>query len=465
MTKEPLDRPERNLRPSRGLALARESATAAFTRIRASRRLKSEIGWVVLNKAMEFGLMFGLLKVLSNRLGKAGYGEYNLAETAVVFVTVIVLMPVHEAYLRDYHGAADREEKRAAGGLLLRWYAIATVSIGLLVALFTHRLAAWFDVGPWTPLAAGLIFVFERWRYLGQDVLNIQRRRRAWALYNLGYFGLQLSVISLAVTLGPATPSTALLAYAAAAAIFCIPVTGPLIRDVLRAPPGNPSRLPRLIVSFGLPLGALLVFQLVQNMADRYIVKAILDPESVGLYVAAYQVCGIPYILILRVFHDLLTPIAYQRGRDVDDPAQIWSADRLILVGLAAQLLVGFAMLGFYAAFGGRLLVSLTNEQFALPTTTIVILAAARFAQSIAQATQPIFAVHHRLGSMLWFRLFGAVATLVICWYATRAHGLVGAAAGTCAALSAYTLALVFAPRGCWWLVRDVRRRSRLPTA
>src|SRR5262249_31795486 len=159
----------------------------------------------------------------------------------------------------------------------------------------------------------------------------------------------------------------------------------------------------------------LFVFHWLQNFGDRYLVKTLLDAESVGLYVAAYQVCGIPYTLLGRVTHDLLTPIAYQRGRDQSDPAQLWAADRILLAGIATQIGVGTAMLGFYALFGQQLLALLTNEHFVLPTSTLVALAAARFAQAVTQEIQPIFAVHHQAGTMLWFRFVGAFLTIAIC--------------------------------------------------
>lgn len=423
-------------------------------------RLRAEIGWVVVNKGAEFVLLFGLLKLLTNQLGKAGYGEYNLAEVAVLLVGNALLMPVHESFLRDYHGSKERGERRAAGLFLLRWYAAATLLAAVLAGLLSTNLGRWLGVGPWTPLAAGLIFVFERWRFLGQDVLNIQRKRRAWALFNLAYSALLLATIGIAVHVGPATATTALFAYAGAAAVFSVVVAGPMVRGMLREPEGAASGLPRLVWVFGVPYAALLLFQWVQGFSDRYLVKGLLDPESVGLYVAAYQVCGIPFTLVLRIAHNLLTPIAYQRSRDTEDPAQLWSADKLVLTGIAIQLCVGVAMLVGYALVGQQLLVLLTNERFVLPTVTLVVLAAGRFVQSVSQATQPIFAVHHELRRMLWFRGFGAVLTLGICWLAISRYGIPGAAIGTLVALSVYLVALLFAPGGCWWLVTDARRRA-----
>ncbi len=416
---------------------------------------------MVLNKGTEFGLLFVLLKVLSNRLGMGGYGEYNLAETAVLLATGIVIMPVHESYLRDFHGAAARGEHRSASLVVLGWNAGVTVLGVMLVALLSGSIGGWLGIDPRTVLAAGLVFMCERWRLLGQDLLNIQRRRRAWALSNLAYAFTKVCLISAAVTWGPAVPSTALFAYAVTALLFASIVTGPQVFEILRSPPGESARLWSLIARFGVPFGLLLVFQWIQGFSDRYLVNYLLDVESVGLYVAAYQVCGIPYTLMLRIVHNLLTPIAYQRGRDADDPAQLWSADRMLIVGLALQAGCGVVLLGFYGLFGPRLLVLLTNESFVLSAGTLLLLASGRLVQSLAQGLQPLFAVHHRLGRMLWFRLVGASLTLAICWVATREFGIVGAAGGSFAALSLYLGGLVFGPGGCLWFVAEARREAR----
>lgn len=449
----------------RGPGSWRRRLDAAWVRLAANRRVRGEISWVILNKGIEFGLMFVLLKVLSNQLGKAGYGEYNLAETAVLLTTSVVIMPVHESYLRDFHGARERGEGGAADLAMLGWHAGVSLLAVVLAALIGERVGEWLGIGRWTVMAASLVFACERWRFLGQDILNIQRRRRAWALSNLGYAVTKVCLISAAVSWGEAITSTALFAYAASAAIFALFVTGPRVLEILRRPRGASGRFWSVVRSFGVPLAFLLVFQWIQSFSDRYLVSLLLDAESVGLYVAAFQVCGIPYTLALRISHNLLTPIAYQRGRDLGDPAQLWSADRMLLAGLAVQLVFGMALLCVYALIGPQLLVLLTNEGYSLSVGMLLLLAAGRLVQSLAQGLQPIFAVHHRLGSMLWFRLAGAGLTLGICWTAIRAYGITGAAAGSLVALSLYLAGLVFGPGGCFWFVAEARRETRSAAA
>ncbi len=432
-----------------------------YRRVRSDPRMRGEVGWVVATKLSEFAILFVLLKILTNVLGKSGYGEYNLAETAMILFTQIFLVPIRESYLRDYHGAVERGERRAAGMILIRWYAVTTIVIALVAAGLSAWVSEQFDFGRWTALAWGVLFVFDRWRFLALEVLNMRRERRAWALRSIGFQATLVVCVAAALWVGPPTAATALFGYAFASFVFAVIIAGPMVREIVTLPASQPSHLLSMAVTFGIPFSALLVAQWVQGFADRYLLKALLDAETVGLYVAAYQVAGIPYALMLRIGHNLLLPIAYQRGSDLNDAARLWAADKILLAGLGVQMAIGGCMLLFYLFFGQRLVVLLTNESFVVPTTTIVALAAGRYMQALAQATQPIFAVHHRMGGMLWVRLIGAAATLAICIPMIRSHGAFGAAAGSLMALSLYVTLLWFGPWGCWWMIREVRRALR----
>lgn len=439
----------------------RDRIGALAGRLVGDARLRSEMIWVVATKTAELAILFVLLKLLTNVLGKEGYGEYNLAETALILFGQILLVPVRESYLRDYHGAVERGERRAAGMILVRWYGVATVSVAVVAALLTGWVSERFEFGRWTALAWGLLFLFDRWRFLALDVLNMRRERRAWAIRSIGFQALLVPCVGAALWIGPPTAATALFGYAFASLIFALVVAAPMVAEIVRMPVGRPSHLASMAVTFGVPFGALLLFQWVQGFADRYLLKAMLEPETVGLYVAAFQVCGIPYALMLQIGHSLLVPIAYQRAADPTDGSRLWAADRVMLGGLAVQAVVGALMLFAYAAFGRRLVVLLTNDDFVVPATTLVVLAAGRYVQALSQATQPIFAIHQRMTHMLWLRLFGAVVTLGVCIPMIRSFGTLGAAAGTLVSLTLYLIALWFGPSGCFWLLRAARRPLR----
>jgi len=425
-------------------------------------RARSEIAWVISSRVTEYLLQFLLLKILATRLGRAGYGELNLAETAIFLVTHIALAPARESYVRDYHRAVTRGCTRDARLFLLRWYAAGTISVLTLSLLMAESLSETFQMERDTIVAAALVFFFDRWRLLAIDIANIERRRRAWAIWNISFTAALVVCIGVAIHAAPATAATALFAYAGVAAVFAFAMMIPWLRHASQKDSSSRGRsdIRALTKRFGIPFAFLLTFQWVQSFADRYLLKALLDPETVGLYVAAFRVCGVPFMLMLSIGNTLLTPIAYQRTGSESTSGQLWSADRVVLAGVGIHMGIGVLIVAAYALIGPKLVVLLTSDEFVVSTATIVALVLGRLLQTGSQALQPIFAIHERMGTLLWLRLFGAVATIAICWPMIRAYGAFGAATGTLLAFTLYSAAIVFGPSGCFWLARSARLKS-----
>lgn len=432
------------------------------SRLRGRGDLARELAWVAAGKGTEFVAAFALLKVLTNHLGAAGFGEYNLAEAALVLIHAVGIVPVHESFLRAYHGARERGELRAAVRTLVTGYALTTGSVVVIATLLSPWLAGEFEIHTWTACAAGLVFCFDRWRFLGIDYRNIQRKRRASAMHAASFHVALLAALTATVWWRP-TPSAALFAYALVAAAWTALGMPRVLEDFRTQPESRAAPVRPLILAFGVPFAAILVLQWFQTFGDRYLIKGLLDARHVGLYVAAYQVSGIPYTLLFRVCHELVVPVAYQRGGDGSEPARLWAADRVVLASCALQLAGGAAMLAVYALAGPRLVVLLTSSEFALPAAMVVALACARWLQHIGLALQPIFALHHRAGTLLAFRVLGAALSLGLCAFGIRHAGVMGAALGGAAAFGVYLVALVLAPGGVWWLIRSTRRALQVP--
>lgn len=433
--------------------------TASLRRYAAQAHLRAEVAWVVGTKAAEFLIVFALLKLLTRGLGPAGYGEYNLAEALLVLLYSLFLAPMHESFNRDYQGARVRGDLRSGMGMLLRWYVVATGAVLALAALASPAVGRLLDLGPTTLLAAGLVFVCDRWRFLGTDYRNQRRNRRSWGVHLLGFYATQLAAIGAVLAWAP-SPAHALFAYAAAGAVWALLGMPGVLRDRAALPRGPRSTILSLVGSYGVPLAALQLFQWGMGFADRYLLNAFLDTRTVGLYVAAYQVAGIPYSLLLRVCHEFVMPVAYQRAGDGSDPAKLWAADRAILATVALQAVVGLAMLALYAWQGTRLVVLLTTDEFTHSTVMVVTLAAGRYVQALSFAFQPIFFLHHRTASLLFFRILGSLLLVVACAYGILRYQALGAALGTLASGVVYLAWLVFGRGGAYWLARASREAA-----
>jgi O-antigen/teichoic acid export membrane protein len=390
----------------------------------------------------------------------AAYGEFNLALTATVLVATIVLLPVNQSYLRAYHGTDTSGTRPAITAIMLRWYAWAGTAVAIVCAVWTRPIAERFGLEPWTPLAAGVVFLTNRWRTLGIEILEVGRERRRWTIQNVGFLGLQLVAVTGVGLYWHASATNTLLAYALAAGVFAVPSVFSLVRAARGAGRGRGTAFGRMVITYGVPAALLLLLQAVQSFADRYVLGVWADLDAVGRYVAAYQVCGVPYMFLMGALQAFCVPIAFQRAQDVGNPQQVWAGDRVIVASVIAYVVVGIIGLGAFVLWGEQVLRLCTTAEFAVPWAVLVVLAAGRFLQGLSLLLQNFFAVHKLMTTSLGFRTAGAVLTLPICWVAIRGNGMYGAAIGSAVSVVLYGMIVSFGPGGCFWLVRDARRRT-----
>ena len=237
-------------------------------------------------------------------------------------------------------------------GLLLRWYTWATCAVAVVCVVGSRAIATQIGVETWTPLAAGLVFLANRWRSLGVDVLEVARARRSWTVQNCGFLVLQLVALATVLPLFGASATNALLAYAAAAALFGGFVASSLLAVASPSTGAGGEAFRSMVVGYGVPAALLLFLQAVQSFADRYILGFWVDLDAVGRYVASYQVVGVPYMLLMGTVQALCLPIAFQRARDVGSPHQVWAGDRVILGAIVVYTGIGLVGLGAFAMWG-----------------------------------------------------------------------------------------------------------------
>jgi O-antigen/teichoic acid export membrane protein len=425
-----------------------------------NRRLRGEVGWVIGHKLGEFAVSFVSLKICTTLMGQAAFGEYSLVLSAAPLLIGVILMPIQQAYLRYHHRAKEVGRAAAAARTVVCWFTIVTAAVALASGVISMPLAARLRLERWSILAGGLIFAFNAWRGFGIELLDLERDRRGNALQNLGFLATQTVLAAVVLSLWPRSATAGLTSYAVAAAIFGAIGIVPFMGMAFEGGGGDADELRGLLRTFGVPYGALLACQWVQQFAERYVLGLTLDLDAVGVYVAAFQVCGIPCMLLLAIVRGLVIPIAYGRARNVGDAAQLWAADRVLLSGIALYVTAGALAVFAYAAIGPSLLRAVTSAQFALPATTLVVLALARYLQCLGILAGAFFAVHQSMGASVWFRASGALISLPVSWLAVKWYGLPGAAAGSLLGAAIYLGLMCFGPGGCLTLVAAARREG-----
>lgn len=426
-------------------------------------RIRGEVGWVIGHKTAEFAVAFATLKCFTNLMPREVYGEFNIALTTLLFLTNLIYVPITQAYYRCYHAAEQNEAGRATLAKSMKRLAWATAIVAACCLPLTYPASRIFGLERLTVLMIGVVFFWNHWRSFAVELLDIQRERRLCTLQNVGFFATQCALISLALLLLPRTASLALAFYALAAAIFAYIGSAPLLRRARGAEQVATDPLRGMVGRFGIPLGALLTCQWMQSFGERYILGIQLDLETVGRYVAAYQVCGVPFMLAYAIMNTLVVPIAYQRARDVTDAVQVWSADKILLGGVGIYLIFGAVMTLGYYVFGQPLLRLLTSSDYMLDRGVLFFIALSRYVVFLGLLLHAFFKVHQRMSVLLTISAIGAVLIVPLSWFAVKWYGILGAAGGVLITGLIYCALMIFAPGGCLTLLRSVRRGLHAP--
>lgn len=439
------------------------AVSGSISRAARSEKARHELLWVAFDKLSLFVLNFVALKVFTQLLDKDVFGEWRLAIVGVQLVAALTFVPMRHVQVRVFHESVSVGQGWAAAKKTFAWYCVCSVGILALAVPILVRFADGLGVGVLTIAGAGLFLVGNEWRTLAEKGLEASRRRRTVSLLGIAY---NLCQVALAAALAVAIARTAgFVMLGMGTAAMCLASVGIKLfcselgwNDFEQR--SSRPKVGRLVLTFGLPFGALFLAQWFQNFADRYIVAYLLGKGSAGLYSAGSQVCGAPYILLYMTLSSLLLPIAYEHSATNGNANSRRRANRVLGVGFGVFMAFGSLSLILYGTFGPELLRLLTTAEYRLSPSELTLLALSRMCQQSLLFAQLFFAVHNRVSVALLYRLGGACLAIVMCWFGTKTFGLLGAAAGSALASGMALLFMVLGPRGVVGLLRESVARA-----
>ena len=299
------------------------------------RRLGGELSWVALGQALvATGGLFGV-RVLTELLPPATYGELALALTVVVFVQVTVQQPLFEATRRFFHGAVDSGETAAflrAIRRLVRRTSYALVAAGLALALLL--LAA--GRPEWITLtAAGMaVCLVSTWSLAINGVLSATRRRALVATQDGLQQWLRFAVAGALIWwLGPRS-SVALAGYALATSIVLIwqwwVLPSVISTEGGRVASARPvARWEPRLLEYAWPIALWGAAVSIQQASARWSLQQFETAEAVGLFAVLFQVGHYPVLLLLGVLSKFMMPVMFKRAGAGGDATRVTEARRL----------------------------------------------------------------------------------------------------------------------------------------
>jgi O-antigen/teichoic acid export membrane protein len=306
------------------------------------RRLSKEGAWVVLGQAAAvLGSLAGV-RLLTELLDPAAYGELALGMTVASLVNQALLGPLGNGITRFYAPAQEGGDLGgylgAARGLVLASTAVIALAILLAGAglLLTAR-AQWIGIA-----TAALVFAtVSGCNAILSGIQNAARQRAIVALHQgVEPWARFLLAAAMLLWLG-ATSTVAMLGYVLAVAL----VLGSqylFFRKVMRddSAVADMDGWRRQIWHYSWPISIFGAFTWMQLASDRWALELFATTQDVGLYAALFQLGYYPMSIATGMAVQFLVPIFFQRAGDASDDRRNADVDSLSwrLTGIALAL-------------------------------------------------------------------------------------------------------------------------------
>lgn len=294
-------------------------------------RLSKEGAWIVLGQgAAVLGALAGV-RLLTELLAPAAYGELALGLTVAALVNQTVLGPLANGITRFY---APAQEQGDLGGYLRavrRLTAAATAAIALLIPLACAALllagqARWIALA-----AAALVFAaLSGGNAILNGIQNAARQRAIVALHQgMESWARVLVAAALLLWLG-ASSAVAMAGYALAVVLVLWSQYG-FVRGIAhgRGAAAQPRRWQRQVWEYSWPISAFGAFTWLQLASDRWALELYTSTREVGTYAALFQLGYYPMSMASTMAMQFLAPIFYQRAGDASDRRRNADVDRL----------------------------------------------------------------------------------------------------------------------------------------
>lgn len=286
------------------------------------RRLSKEGAWIVLGQAAAvLGSLAGV-RLLTELLDPAAYGELALGMTVAAVVNQTVIGPLGNGVARFYAPAQERGDLGGYLNAVRRLVSAATVIIVVMILLTVAGLLA-AGRTQWIGIAtAALVFAtFTGYNGILSGIQNAARQRSIVALHQgMESWARFLVAAGLLLWLG-ATSTVAMVGYAIAGML----ILGSQYVFFRKTVPRNVTAADKergwqeQIWTYSWPFGAWGIFSWAQQASDRWALELFATTQEVGLYAALFQLGYYPMSMATGMSVQFLGPIFYQRAGDASD--------------------------------------------------------------------------------------------------------------------------------------------------
>lgn len=295
-------------------------------------RLAKEGGWIVVGQIATVLGALTLVRVLTEYLDPAQYGQLALGLTVAGLVNQVVMGGVTAGIGRFYSIAAEKNDLPSylhASRCLMGYAtaAVGAIALVLMAGLF------WLGYSQWMGLvAAVLVFSVLSGYNLSLGGIQNAARQRAIVAFHGGLDAWLKILLVVGVMLWLGSSSTAVVMGYALSSFL---VTGSqffFLRRLIRPQGEKPQETvdwARRIWTYSWPFSTWGVFTWAQQVSDRWSLQTFSSMQEVGMYAVVFQLGYVPIGLAAGMAMTFLGPILYQRSGIATNHARNTSVHRI----------------------------------------------------------------------------------------------------------------------------------------
>lgn len=329
---------------------------AAFRKLGAERerilRLSKEGGWIVLGQIATVTGMLVLVRVLTEYLSPAEYGQLALGLTIAGLVNQVVMGGVTNGIGRYYSISVEKGGLwgylRASGQLLgYATVAVVIIAVVLVFSLWVTNYSHWIGL-----VIAVLVFsILSGYSSALNGIQNAARQRAIVALHTGMNAWLKIG-LAVGAILWLGSDSTAVVMGYTLSALVITASQLFFLNSLMHhqgASPGGESHeeWARAMWQFSWPFSVFGFFTWAQQISDRWALEIFATPQDVGHYAVVFQLGYAPIGMVTGLMMALVGPILYQRSGAANDHARNASVHRIAWRITQASLAVTGAAFSF----------------------------------------------------------------------------------------------------------------------
>ena len=369
---------------------------------------------------------FLLLPLTTGHLSPAEFGIRELLAVSLTLLAQVAGLHLGAGISRFYYESNEDRVRSAVISTALLTVAAAVAALLIPLLLGSDLLAGWLpghpsEGGDYVRIASG-IFAFQCIREVTNKVLQTQQRSVLFASLSLTKLLIEIGLqITALVVLGWGLMGLLLAVLVSEALFALVGCAVVLSRSGLRFQ--RDLLVPMLAYSLPLiPNGAL---QFGLHSADRYVLGAMSDDRSLGLYALAYKLGYIPNYLLLGPFLLIWYPFVFSLRDRATQQATVGRLAPLLLLAMSGTCLA--------TALFARDLVTLATGSSAYSDAELAIpwIAGGYWLWALFQLLQTGMYVDKHTGRLPWITLAALLANLYLNAILIPSLGFMGAAIAT----------------------------------